>query len=290
MTPSLEELIRLACQSEVLARKPGNVHPGASFDDLTAADFLIAADVVAPVLSQTAELGIGRAVYGAVVSTRQRVATNANLGICLLLAPCAAAMARGGERRSALVRVLNELTVEDARWAYQAIRLATPGGLGQADQQDVSNEPTATLLDAMTLAADRDGVARQYATAFCDVFEIGLPAVREFAGFGVETAIVGVHLRLMAARPDTLIARKCGPAIAKESADRAGQALDSGWPDTSEALASLDSWLRADGNRRNPGTTADLVAATIFVALASGALDVAETKSWCEQRSLEFRL
>ena len=34
----------------------------------------------------------------------------------------------------------------------------------------------------------------------------------------------------------------------------------------------LDSWLRSDGNRRNPGTTADLVAATLFAGLRGGKL------------------
>jgi triphosphoribosyl-dephospho-CoA synthase len=32
-------------------------------------------------------------------------------------------------------------------------------------------------------------------------------------------------------------------------------------------MAELDSWLRADGNRRNPGTTADLVAGCLFAVL-----------------------
>src|SRR4029079_11209435 len=102
----------------------------------------------------------------------------------------------------ALARVLNGLTLDDARWAYQAIRLATPGGLGRAAEQDAATEPTVTLLEAMQLAADRDGVARQYATSFSDIFDIGLPAMTDFAAHGIESAIIGAHLRLMAARPD----------------------------------------------------------------------------------------
>jgi triphosphoribosyl-dephospho-CoA synthase len=46
--------------------------------------------------------------------------------------------------------------------------------------------------------------------------------------------------------------------------------LQAGWPDTSvgrKTCQELDAWLRADGHRRNPGTTADLVAATLFAAL-----------------------
>jgi triphosphoribosyl-dephospho-CoA synthase len=65
-----------------------------------------------------------------------------------------------GTLREAVRRVLDETTVEDARETYAAIRSAAPGGLGQLETEDVANEPTITLLDAMRLAADRDAVAR----------------------------------------------------------------------------------------------------------------------------------
>jgi triphosphoribosyl-dephospho-CoA synthase len=282
MRPSLEELTRLACQAEVLARKPGNVHPGAAFDDLSAADFLTAAEAVAPILANAPNLGIGRAVHDAVAATRQRIATNANLGICLLLAPLSAAADRCGNLRETIPSILDQLTVDDARWAYAAIRLATPGGLGQAPQQDVSEQPTVTLLEAMRMAADRDAVARQYATGFEDVFSIGLPAIRRFRDDGIETAIIAAHLSLMAKQPDTLILRKCGRNIADESASRASLVLQRGWPAEPGRAEErkLDEWLRADGHRRNPGATADLVAATLFVAIEQNVLDLHTITRW----------
>jgi triphosphoribosyl-dephospho-CoA synthase len=36
------------------------------------------------------------------------------------------------------------------------------------------------------------------------------------------------------------------------------------------AAAGLDRWLRRDGNRLNPGTSADLIAASLFVCLLEG--------------------
>jgi len=285
---SLPDLIRLACQAEVLARKPGNVHPQAAFHDLSADDFLASAEVVGAPLAAAATSGVGRAVYEAVRATRSRVATNTNLGICLLIAPCAAAAVRATEPfRDALHQVLQGLTVEDASWAYRAIRVVQPGGLGRADAEDVSSEPTVTLLQAMQLAADRDGVARQYATRFSDLFEIGLPAVSEFAPLGVEQAIIGAQLRLMSVRPDTLIARKCGPVTAQESADQAARVLASGWPETgSDEFAEFDHWLRSDGHRRNPGTTADLIAATLFIALHTGTLARDRVASWIDSQQI----
>jgi triphosphoribosyl-dephospho-CoA synthase len=36
------------------------------------------------------------------------------------------------------------------------------------------------------------------------------------------------------------------------------------------AAGGLDRWLRRDGNRLNPGTSADLIAASLFVWLLEG--------------------
>jgi triphosphoribosyl-dephospho-CoA synthase len=82
--------------------------------------------------------------------------------------------------------------------------------------------------------------------------------------------VIELHLWLMAEFPDTLIARKCGDEMARESALRARTVLEAGWPHgelAADRMAELDAWLRADGNRRNPGTTADLVAGCLFTAL-----------------------
>ncbi len=74
----------------------------------------------------------------------------------------------------------------------------------------------------------------------------------------------------MAHYPDSLIARKCGPDVAAEAAARAAKVLQAGPPPAAayqQAVADLDFWLRSDGHRRNPGTTADLIAAGLFALL-----------------------
>jgi len=283
--PSLADCIRLACRAEVLARKPGNVHPEAAFDDLRAADFLRAADAASPWLAEAGRLGVGRAVFEAVRATRECCASNVNLGICLLIAPCAAAD-RDHDFRESIEQVLAGLTIDDAAWVYRAIRVAAPGGLGEANEQDVAEEPTVTLRDAMQLAAVRDGVAAQYANGFRDVRDIGVRNLVAAAPQGVETAIVLAHLNFMAAMPDTLIARKCGEAVARESAEKARAVLNAGWPspDAQPHFEEFDVWLRADGHRRNPGTSADLVAASLFVALWWMAIDPARLDQWIAGR------
>ncbi|MFM7130597.1 MAG: triphosphoribosyl-dephospho-CoA synthase, partial [bacterium] len=125
--------------------------------------------------------------------------------------------------------------------------------------------------EIMKLAADRDSIAKQYANGFQDIFEFSLPALEELwiEMKNWRDAIVHLHLLIMSQLPDSLIARKCGQELAEKSAQIAASVVEfsSDSEEYIHRLKYLDDWLRSDGNRRNPGTTADLVTATIFIAL-----------------------
>ncbi len=256
---------------ECAARKPGNVHPGASFVDTTFEDFVRSAEVAAPVLATAEKLGIGNTILESVRATRERVRTNTNLGMILLLAPLAAIPA-GTALPLGIREVLNSLDMTDAFAVYEAIRLASPGGLGRVDEQDVSSPPELSLIEAMRLGAHRDLIAKQYVTNF----EIVLGFGRQIFMEAVQTvpswneAIIWTQLSLMAEFPDSLIARKCGEAVALESQRRAQELLEGEKPDFPDGLVEFDRWLRADGHRRNPGTTADLIAAILFAVIRDG--------------------
>jgi triphosphoribosyl-dephospho-CoA synthase len=266
------QMAQLACVLEATARKPGNVHRFADFDDCSYLDFILSAAEIAGPLDRARRVGLGRSVLEAVEATRRVTLTNTNLGMVLLLTPLAMLGPREGP--SDVSRVLSGTTVEDARLVYRAIRLARPGGLGRVDDQDVEAEPTATLLETMRLAEHRDAVARQYARDFADVREV-MPALREHVRqeWPLETAVVWTFLDLLRLRPDTLIERKRGPGVAAEASHRAGRILLLGWPTAGhQEMADLDAWLRADGHARNPGATADLVSAALFLALRDGTI------------------
>jgi triphosphoribosyl-dephospho-CoA synthase len=266
----IADWIRTACRLEVLAPKPGNVYPGAEFDDLAVDDFLRSADLIAPILAETRSRGVGAAILDAVESTQSALGRNTNLGIILLLAPLAA-VPLDRPLSAGIADVLSRTDVKDARLLYRAIRRAQPGGMGHSAEQDLSDEPTLPLVGIMRLAEHRDRIAAQYANGFRDVLEFAVPELLAWVSRCESTseAIVGLHLSLLAQRPDTLIARKCGAEVAQESARRAAAVLDAGWPYPDGGRAACDhlnQWLRADGHRRNPGTTADLIAATLFAA------------------------
>ena len=106
------------------------------------------------------------------------------------------------------------------------------------------------------------------------MFEFVVPKLSDMDRIpGLNQRIVHTHLELMARFPDSLIQRKCGEAVALTSASRASHVIAAGPVESdpyNRALADFDFWLRSDGNRRNPGTTADLIAAGLFVALLEG--------------------
>jgi triphosphoribosyl-dephospho-CoA synthase len=272
MSSSVVKRAFLACLLEATARKPGNVHPDAEFNDLTYADFVRSAVAAAPAFENAVERGVGATVLDAIQRTQSAVARNTNLGIVLLLAPLAC-VPTDLSLVEGIQDVLVSLGQRDAEQVYEALRLANPGGLGRVENQDLSEPPSVSLLEAMRLAAGRDGIAAQYASNFSTVFYGAKRLAQcEFFADRWEDAVVDLHVWLMAEFPDTLISRKCGVDVAREAARRASAVLEVGINSTSgrEHLRQLDLWLRADSHRRNPGTTADLVAGCLFAALREG--------------------
>lgn len=273
----LAEQIEIACLLEATARKPGNVHPAAAFEDLCYDDFVRAANAIAEPLAATRNVGLGRAIFNAVQVTRETTGTNVNLGIILLLAPLVA-VPEDVPLDEGLPLILERTTIDDAEHVYAAIRLAQPGGMGDATSQDIRQRPTVTLRDAMALAADRDRIAEQYVTddhivfksraKLCDLFK---------SAVDWETAIIALHVWMLSRWPDTLIARKCEVEVAEQVSIDAAALLET-MSNTAvldpRLLGEFDAWLREDGHRRNPGTTADLIAATLFAASRDGLIEL----------------
>ena len=260
----------LACMLEVAAPKPGNVHRGADFEDVTFVEFMMSAVAIGPAMDSAEQHGVGATVLGAIRATRALVASNTNLGSVLLIAPLAA-VPREESLAEGIQNILQRLTPVDCYDVYSAIRLAQPGGLGRAPSMDVADEPPDDLLAAMRIGAGHDLVARQYVEGFSLVQEIArrLVAAVERRG-SLSQGIVETHVRLMSEYPDSLIARKCGDDVAVEASRRAAQVLAAGEPGEDNyyrALSDLDFWLRSDHHRRNPGTTADLIAGGLFIAI-----------------------
>lgn len=272
---SIGQCATLACLLEVTVPKPGNVHRGVDFEDMTFLDFLLSAAAIGPVLEHAAD-SVGQTILDAIRATRRMVQVNTNLGTVLLITPLAA-VPRGVPLAEGIEAVLASLTPRDTELVYEAIRLVNPGGLGQVDDMDVSRPAPESLLTAMQAAADRDLVARQYGNNFEQVLQVVVPSLLagQQAGWSFTDAVIYTQVSLLAQFSDSLIERKCGPDAARHARHYAAQVLAAGRPgdeDYWQALGDLDFWLRTDGHRRNPGTTADLIAAGLFAGLRDGVL------------------
>ncbi|RLT14290.1 MAG: triphosphoribosyl-dephospho-CoA synthase [Planctomycetota bacterium] len=282
MKPDLTigRLAELACSMEVLAPKPGNVYPGAewNFTNTTVADFLKSAKAISFVFDRAKGLTVGELVLNSVRATQLQVTTNTNLGQVLLLAPLAKTLAESGElSESNLQVILDRLTIDDSVKVYEAIRLAKPGGLGQKSDQDIQSRPTQPLLQIMQMVQAEDGIAEAYATGFWKIFHTGRSAIYQsiYAGKPWRDVIVDCHIELLS-MGDTLIRRKAGADAERIVQQRARGVLNlkSNPNQYAAALRKLDRDLRVSGNRLNPGTTADLVTASLFLALSEGVLQI----------------
>lgn len=276
--PHARDAFLWACWSDVAARKPGNVSlhsPGHAMD---AGQFLLSAQVSAEALFQPGH-GVGARILGAARATRQAVGCNTNLGILLLCAPLAHAAERAhGERCAALAAAteaaLGALDIADAEHCFAAIRIASPGGLGQAAEQDVHGAVTMALRDAMRLAAQRDEIARHYAEGYGALFDEALPVLLEHAvqpDARHDFCVLRLYLHWLSGRADSHIVRKFGEAAARRVSEEArvwAMRVDAlGNQDLAPLALGLAGWDASLKSRGlNPGTSADLTVATLFAA------------------------
>lgn len=299
----------LAALLEVSAYpKPGNVHRTRDFPGTRYEHFLAGSIAIGPAMRSLALRGfdvkkgsmhlrdvkIGSHMLEAVkeASSWQR-GGNVNLGIIILMAPMAAAAGSvlgADERISALrlVEVLKDVvrstTPEDAVVVYDALRLSVPVRvLGQVDELDVFDasattriqEEGLTLLDVFGKCASRDSICREWVSGFETTFNIGYPYLKdalEKSG-DVNDSVVNTFLRILSKQPDSLIQRKNGLEKAMEVSEMARSVLEEGGASSKlgkESLMSMDEELGREGGKLNPGTSADLTAASIFVVLLEG--------------------
>jgi triphosphoribosyl-dephospho-CoA synthase len=151
---------------------------------------------------------------------------------------------------------------------------------------DVRQAPPDDLMVAMRLASQWDDIAKQYATDFHDVFDLSerLDTYRRFESLGWFESLVRLQIERLSSHGDTLIARKNDPTVVDEVKELATKVLHSDFPAGKEWCSRpewerLDRFLRADQHQRNPGTTADLLAAAILVSLLCDTMQRSEPHS-----------
>lgn len=268
---SIGKRVSEAILAEASSIKAGNVHPYASFSDMQFRDFQLASLAIGQAFDQTVPTReLGQIVLVSVQAMLEAVRINTSLGTILLLAPLALSLPSNDDFLSQRIsNVIAQSTSSDSQKIYQAILLAKPGGLGQVEHQDVRASAPPSILDAMKPAASWDDVALQYTNGFEQVIRWKDRLLTLQKDYGLSQAIRCLQIEILASGPDSLIVRKQGKQIGASVQSQALKVLSSGayGSDTYEsAWRDFDAFLRQDQHRKNPGTTADLIAAAVFLA------------------------
>jgi triphosphoribosyl-dephospho-CoA synthase len=277
---SIAHRVQRAIALECSTHKLGNVHPYASFSDLSYSDFLLAARVIGNRIDQYQTQPVGKMILASVSGMMRIVKTNTSLGTILLIAPLAKAITKNNSLAqygfSSCVQwqietnaILGTLNSMDACDIYESIAIAKPGGLGKSDSMDVADSPPDSIVEAMQVASSRDDVALQYVTQFSLVFELARRLdEKQKQELNAMDCIRCLQLELLSERIDSLIARKAGQeqaGIVQQEAQFVMNAGPYGSPAYERAWLNFDKRLRDPLHRYNPGTTADLIAAALFV-------------------------
>ncbi len=299
--------LQLAVLLEVSAYpKPGNVHRTADFQETRYEHFLASAVALAPSFRNAAqkgvltsqgkinpdELEIGKIIKDAVEQVKTwQSGGNTLLGTIILLTPIASAAGKAltekpfsiSKLRKNIKLVVESTTPMDAVNVYDAISIAKPGGLGKAPELDVADSTSkqkilmdnVTLFDVFKISSSWDSVSSEWVNNYSITFDLGYPYFANMLEKTNDVNIATVHtfLKILSEVPDTLIARKMGSAKANEISAQAKQVLNVGALTTQKGrkkLFQFDEKLRDAKHRLNPGTTADLTAAVLAVAVLHG--------------------
>ncbi|MEM2957523.1 MAG: triphosphoribosyl-dephospho-CoA synthase [Candidatus Jordarchaeaceae archaeon] len=286
--------------------KPGNVHRIRDTPKTRYEHFLAGAVAIGPSIRDAAlsgyrvssgeinvkEAGVGQHILRAVMDTSNwQRGGNVNLGTILLFIPLAVAagMAHScgkivsGELRKNVRRVMESTTADDTLAVYEAISIANPGGLGKVERYDVTKEVSKSLIreenvalqDVFRISAGWDNISKEWITGMEITFEVGYPAfLRIYNEFrDVNTATVHTFLEILSKNPDSLVQRKTSMEKALEVSEAAAEILKQGGLTSEKGRTmcwKLDEKLHRSKGKLNPGTTADLTASSIFVALLEG--------------------
>ena len=255
--------------------KPGNVDRCHDFSDIGFDHFLASAVSAYPVLKKAAsgKNRFGELLFRAVKSwSYWKLPGNTHFGSLVLIIPLAIAAGRPGSLKDNLISVLKESTVDDALHFYRAFELANARvndvekySLKDHSSLEKLRQRSITLFDLMSLSREHDLIAGEWCSGYKRCFQFADLIAQNVFAFGPNEGVARTYLQALAEVPDSLVRTKFGSEKAKEVCFKAKMALD----DLSMASAEkLDLELLEEDI--NPGSTADLIAAALFIALLKG--------------------
>ena len=272
----LKSAYLFSCKKDIELIKPGNVNLLSSHKDTKAQDYLDSAILSSKELFNQ-NYSLGKRILESVNITRSQVNVNTNLGIILLCAPVIQSYIdfNNLDLREGIKKTLSTTSIKDTHDLCAAINISSPGGLGDSDMYDTASYPNASIKQIMDYSQEYDRISYQYSHNFSDIFDFIIPKL-EFLNQRYESLDISLSLlfiEILAKIPDSHISRKFGDKIAKKTSNNAHDLLKildrEHDPDyLAKALNNLDYEYKKKGI--NPGTTADLLVASLMIYKISG--------------------
>jgi triphosphoribosyl-dephospho-CoA synthase len=303
----ISKCLQLAIMLEVSSQKPGNVSFTSSFEGTRVEHFLASAVAVGPTFQEAAyrgtsvvekRLGVGEVGLGGLIKdcaldvNAWQKGGNTILGTVMLFVPIAVAAGMTpitedygldfSVLRKNIDLAVKSTTAWDSVRLYEAVDIASPSGLGDAPDLDVSDpaskerllKENVKLFEVFKIASAYDDICYEWVNNYPITFDLAYPyLMKQLETKPLNTAVVHTFLKILSERPDTFIARKVSKEKALEVSAEAKAVLELGGLETAkgkQSLAEFDGKLRSKGNSCNPGTTADLTAAALALCTLSG--------------------
>ncbi len=224
-------------------------------------------------ISGTDASAVGFLIFQAVSAWQDwNLLSNTHFGSITLMMPLALAAARSGDLREEVCQVLAGTTVADAIEFYKAFRLAGARvkdvqkfSLNDDGWQESLRMSGKTLLDLMRLSCGHDLIAREWSSGYERTFLLADRIDEQTKQWGINDGVVRVFLQALWEEPDSLICAKFGADTARQVSEMAGSAF---FDKTLKTARELDADLLEKDI--NPGSTADLIAAALFISLLRG--------------------
>jgi len=278
---------QLALLLEVSAYpKPGNVDRTHDFIDTSYEHFLASSVAVYPVLREAAargsgkEPGLGELIgRGVEESTAWQSGGNTHFGALLLLVPLT--MAAGACERYDMEKIKRKATeimlnttTDDAIEVYRAYPKAKVKVRRDVPEFDLTDEASINEIrdnklsyyEILTISASYDLISRELVGGFELTFGYAT-VIKDFAKEKrINDAITRTYLKLLSEEEDTFIKMKFGAEKSRYVKERAKRIVNQGYE--REEIEELDAELIKEG--LNPGSTADIIAAALFISILGG--------------------
>ena len=273
--------------------KPGNVDRDHNYPDTHFEHFLASAVSVYPLLEKASsdKKYIGKYIHEAVVeSAKWQSGGNTHFGAFILLIPLV--MAAGKlriqmhespdifpELKQHVTELVKDTSVDDSVELYRAFSKAKVR-IDDADDLDLTDPASidkirargTTLYQLMEISSSYDMIAKEWTTGFQLSFDCANSILKKYSSMSINDALVQTFLEILAKNPDTFIRTKFDLERAKDVSERALNIVEhinqSGFETVIPDIEQFDEQLLTEGI--NPGSTADIIIAGLFIALVGG--------------------